>query len=189
MTKLLTAKQFQYDAENLMLYLTFNYDDGYEYGQYTFQQRYISNNISRIILCRPDLTPVTVLNGVQPSSVTYSAHTKDFDQIEFTVDRYIRYNTSLDWGFVYKLPDDSVGLPPGVVDSGNNTYSFVDENGQILTTETGETILFDTLTGDSTDVNLRAFRVSNGYEYLDVYMYIYVKKKIIPTIAGIHLSF
>ena len=159
----------------MMLYLLYNYDDGYEYGEYSFTQRSRCNDLAKIILCRPDLTPVAVLNGVQPDSVSYSEHTKDFDELDFTVDRYIRYNTSIDWGFVYKLPNGNDGLPSGVVSSGNNEYSLIDKNGDILTTENGQTVLFETLTGKSNDVNLRAFRVSNGYQYLDVYMYVYVQ--------------
>ena len=43
----------------------------------------------KIYLCRPDQTIITQLNGVQTSSVDYSTHVKDYDELRFIVDEYI----------------------------------------------------------------------------------------------------
>ncbi len=43
----------------------------------------------KIYLCRPDRSVITELNGIQTDSVSYDSHIKDFDELSFTVDRYI----------------------------------------------------------------------------------------------------
>ncbi|MBE5922094.1 MAG: hypothetical protein E7269_05020 [Lachnospiraceae bacterium] len=43
----------------------------------------------KIYLCRPNLTPITVLNGVKTDSVNYDEHVKDFSTLSFEVDEYI----------------------------------------------------------------------------------------------------
>lgn len=43
----------------------------------------------KIYLCTPDLKPITVLNGVDTESVSYSEHLRDYSTLSFTVDEYI----------------------------------------------------------------------------------------------------
>lgn len=52
----------------------------------------MSNKVRKIYLCRPNLKPLCVLNGVQTDSVNYSTHVKDFDELTFTVDRFVTIN-------------------------------------------------------------------------------------------------
>lgn len=44
----------------------------------------------KIYLCRPDLSIVTILNGIQIDSVSFETHVKDYTTLSFTVDKYIR---------------------------------------------------------------------------------------------------
>lgn len=46
----------------------------------------------KIYLCDFNLRPLTVLNGVDTSSVEYSCHVKDYDELTFDVDEYIVIN-------------------------------------------------------------------------------------------------
>ena len=43
----------------------------------------------KIYLCRPNGKILTQLNGVDTESVEYGVHVKDFNDISFTVQRYI----------------------------------------------------------------------------------------------------
>lgn len=44
----------------------------------------------KIYLCRPDLSIVTILNGIQTDSVSFDTHVKDYTELSFTVDKFIR---------------------------------------------------------------------------------------------------
>lgn len=51
----------------------------------------------RIYLCRPNKDVLCQLNGVEIDSVSYTSSLKDYDQLSFTVDRYINvYDFNLD---------------------------------------------------------------------------------------------
>ncbi len=47
------------------------------------------NKGKSIYLCRPNGEKICVLNGVDTSTVLYEEHLKDYDELSFTVDRYI----------------------------------------------------------------------------------------------------
>ena len=50
------------------------------------------NDVKKIYLCRPNLSPICELNGIDTDSVSISTHVKDFDTLEFTVNRYVNIN-------------------------------------------------------------------------------------------------
>ena len=43
----------------------------------------------KIYLCKPNLEPITVLNGIKIDTVNYDEQVKDYDKLEFDVDEYI----------------------------------------------------------------------------------------------------
>lgn len=43
----------------------------------------------KIYLCKPNLEPITVLNGIKTDTVNYDEQVKDYDKLEFEVDEYI----------------------------------------------------------------------------------------------------
>lgn len=62
-----------------------------------------NNNVKKIYLCRPNLSPICQLNGVETDSVTIDKHVKDFDQLSFTVDRFINIDGRLVESSGYEL--------------------------------------------------------------------------------------
>ena len=59
----------------------------------------------KIYLCRPDLTIVTVLNGVQTTSATLHEQIKDYAEISFNVDKFINTNEGRVLSNGYELLD------------------------------------------------------------------------------------
>jgi len=55
----------------------------------------LSKDVRKIYLCRPNLEPICELNGVDPETVLISTHVKDFDELTFTVDRYVNIDGKL----------------------------------------------------------------------------------------------
>ena len=55
----------------------------------------LSNEVRKIYLCRPNLSPICHLNGVETDSVSINKHVKDFDELSFTVDRYVNIDGKL----------------------------------------------------------------------------------------------
>lgn len=70
----------------------------------------MSDDVKKIYLCRPNLTPICWLNGVQTDSVSINRHIKDFDQLSFTVDRYVNIDGKLVESSGYELLDISMYL-------------------------------------------------------------------------------
>ena len=52
----------------------------------------LSNEVKKIYLCRPNLSPICYLNGIETDSVNINKHVKDFDELSFIVDRYVNIN-------------------------------------------------------------------------------------------------
>ena len=55
----------------------------------------MSDNVKKIYLCKPNLSPICYLNGVEADSVNIDKHVKDFDELSFTVDRYVNIDGKL----------------------------------------------------------------------------------------------
>lgn len=85
------------------------------------------SDVKHLYLCRPDLSIITELNGVNRESVSYSQHTKDFDTLDFVVDEYI------------ESPGDSDGLIEGYRKS--NGYDYLDKSMYILLEDVGYFIM------------------------------------------------
>lgn len=65
----------------------------------------MSNDVKKIYLCRPNLSPICQLNGVEVDSVSINTHVKDFDVLTFTVDRYVNVNGNYIQSNGYELLD------------------------------------------------------------------------------------
>ena len=55
----------------------------------------MNNEIRKIYLCRPNLSPICQLNGIETDTVMISTHVKDFDELSFVVNRYINIDGKL----------------------------------------------------------------------------------------------
>lgn len=108
-------------------------------------------DVKQIYLCKPGGQKICVLNGVQTSSVDYKQNLKDYNELTFTVDRFINIDNSDD----FELTDDVV---------------LSDESGNITADENNNAIVVK----KKENKNIIGQIESNGYNNLKSFMELYI---------------
>lgn len=91
---------------------------------------------AKIILCKPDRTPICELNGKRTDTVEYTPHLREFNQLSFQVDRYIDIDGKLVESAGYEQLNDHMILylegldyfqlqEPELVNNGKSEYKEV----------------------------------------------------------------